>query len=1515
MSHPSIFTSLKNPLFILLLTTVFFSCITTIHATPRICRSCQNNSQCIRGYTCHQNRCVQVTFPYASCKSHNQCVICPRNFKCAPDNKCRPISCGPCRLNSHCQHGQVCNQHKCKQPRSAGERCSLRNCDVCKRDYLCIKGRCQRKASPTNKKCKRCSRHSHCHRHYKCIRQRGRRYGLCKKYLSASAKCDFPCAHCKRGFHCSGNGRCLKNSQGHCKWCSDDKHCRSPLVCKIDTGKTSGKCAKPMKRGQKCTDPCWGCAKGLVCGKDKICHQKRNPHCGPCQNDDECQQHLVCKKENRWKQGKCAKPMKEGKSCRDPCWGCAKGLTCGKDKKCHPVRNPHCGPCRNDDNCQDPLVCKKEHGRKDGKCAKPMKEGQSCIDPCWGCAKGLECRKDKKCHPKRNPHCGPCQNDNQCQDPLVCKKENDKEEGKCAKPMKEGQSCIDPCWGCAKGLFCASDKKCKRRRLPVCSECKKDKDCDSNLRCKIGDNGIGKCAKLEGIGAPCSHKCILCKDRLRCDPKGLCTTPPKGLCGKCSRDFDCDSDLYCLRVGASVGRCTKRSSQDEPCGKFCKTCQHPLVCDKKVKKCKTANCKTCTSDSQCLSGHRCTTQANGSKQCSKIIKKNGKCQGRCLQCDNDLECINGFCNVPKKPRCDRCQRTNECEAGLHCGIDKSGKKKCLELLDTGKPCDKQCIACKQDLICGKNGKCGKPKLERCETCQSDAECEDGLSCRRGPKGRKRCSEKVKKDASCGKDCRYCSSGLECRNNKCQPPKADKCEECEENDDCEAGLTCRKTADGSKKCSLVVSLGDDCKSECHYCTNDLVCGSTGKCENPKAEKCELCQKNSDCEDGLKCHARPNEPRKCSIPAKLGGECEKDCYFCTGDLVCGMTGRCEKPKAKKCEICKKDTDCESGLECEKGKDGISKCSVISKLGGDCNKDCYLCANDLVCGKNNKCEEEKKDRCDECEQDGECKEGMTCRTYSDGSKKCSTPVTPGKPCNEECHYCTNDLVCGDSDKCEKPKSEKCEECAKDVDCKPGLVCRIGSDNKHKCSRIINKGGSCEPECDLCTNNLTCTDGTCQPPRKKKCELCGDKDICEDGFKCKQSGDGKFRCSSILPRGGKPCDELCNRCQDKLICTEKGSCEDPKSKKCETCRRDKDCESGLWCRNQKDGTRKCSERLGLGGNCNEDCYFCSNKFICGKNGKCRNPPFKRCDACAKDDDCQANLKCLNAPDGKRKCTTLAKFGAPCDKECIQCSGNMVCGDNGKCENPKAKKCEKCKADRNCESGLSCLRVPDGTTRCSQKISKGGNCSPLCDICAENLICGKNGKCRTPPSKKCDPCQEDSDCESGLKCHTGQDGKKRCTKTVFLGNKCSEECVICPMHLVCNDEGKCARPKVKKCGSCKKNDDCEPGLLCGIDGFGKRVCSTPLEPKQRCKTECATCPKTHTCGRLSKKCDERSIKCAHCFEDHDCLPGLICKVFTDGDGRGKCAAPMGVGAKCDDPCWACAKGLYCAGRYCAKKN
>lgn len=32
-------------------------------------------------------------------------------------------------------------------------------------------------------------------------------------------------------------------------------------------------CVKPMRLGHKCTDPCWACAKGLTCGRTGRCQQ------------------------------------------------------------------------------------------------------------------------------------------------------------------------------------------------------------------------------------------------------------------------------------------------------------------------------------------------------------------------------------------------------------------------------------------------------------------------------------------------------------------------------------------------------------------------------------------------------------------------------------------------------------------------------------------------------------------------------------------------------------------------------------------------------------------------------------------------------------------------------------------------------------------------------------------------------------------------------------------------------------------------------------------------------------------------------------------------------------------------------------------------------------------------------------------------------------------------------------------------------------------------------------------
>lgn len=414
----------------------------------RHCHSCSRWRKCRHGLICWRGKCV---FRHA------------KKF-------CFRRECSGCRPRQ-CNRGLKCWRKKCVKP-SRKSRCFrpvtprrryyLPNCRFCRYHWQCRSRKCFR-AGSRKARCassrwtyRKCFRFGECHKcwrnsqclsgkclHKKCVKQKVvRRHGRLVKITDPFSR--------KRCF-----GHIKPPKVGKCGICRSTRNCRSKLVCK--PSKWPGKparCAKRMREGQSCADPCWACGRGLVCN-GHTCVRRKKPICSSCRRSSDCQRHLVCKSHGKRRWGVCKKPIHLGRSCSHRCSVCSSGLRCVHGRCVRP-KVGKCGTCVSDSSCQHGLLCKRRWpSARTGKCAVPMGEGASCKNPCWTCHKGLQCTGGLCKRPPQG-HCGFCKKQGDCLGSLVCKFTAGK--GRCAKRMKVGGSCNDVCWACEKHLTCNGGK-------------------------------------------------------------------------------------------------------------------------------------------------------------------------------------------------------------------------------------------------------------------------------------------------------------------------------------------------------------------------------------------------------------------------------------------------------------------------------------------------------------------------------------------------------------------------------------------------------------------------------------------------------------------------------------------------------------------------------------------------------------------------------------------------------------------------------------------------------------------------------------------------------------------------------------------------------------------------------------------------------------------------------------------------------------------------------------------------
>jgi len=288
-------------------------------------------------------------------------------------------------------------------------------------------------------------------------------------------------------------------------------------------------------------------------------------------------------------------------------------------------------------------------------------------------------------------------------------------------------------------------------------------------------------------------------------------------------------------------------------------------------------------------------------------------------------------------------------------------------------------------------------------------------------------------------------------------------DCDRDSDCQPGLRC-----GTDNChgNQFATAQFDC---CYRPDKPVVCGGQANGCTFIAEGDGDCDRDSDCQPGLKCGV---------------DNCDVGSVFTSSDDCC------YKPEQKACNgqadgcvsiaegdgDCDKDSDCQPGLRC--GVDNCDVGSVFTSSDDCCYKpeECPAPSNPCLGGANgcngqaNGCTFIAEGDGD-CDRDSDCMPGLVCGTdncdvgnvFTSSDDCCFKPEA--KACNGQANGCT---LIGEGD----------GDCDRDSDCMPGLVC--GTDN-----------------CDV-GNVFTSSDDCCYKP---EANVCGGK---HDGCTLIAEGDG---------------------------------------------------------------------------------------------------------------------------------------------------------------------------------------------------------------------------------------------------------------------------------------------------------------------------------------------------------------------------------------------------------------------------
>ncbi|KAI0562538.1 hypothetical protein FGB62_58g042 [Gracilaria domingensis] len=866
--------------------------------------------------------------PFWICQSG---LTCEEGFCKVPKGKdCKP-------KGSICVDGTVCAgtdvTKKCVVPKRVRKRCGQDVFSVCQKQLVCEEGFCK---NPERGDCK--TEDSLCVDGTVCVGTDMKK--KCVKPISLRRKCgQTPFSVCKKGLVCE-EGFCKIPEGRDCA--VDNPLCVDDTIC-VGTDMKK-KCVKPISLRRKCGQtPFSVCKKGLVC-EEGFCKIPEGRNCAV--DNPLCVDDTICVGTDMKK--KCVKPISLRRKCgQTPFSVCKKGLVC-EEGFC---KIPEGRDCAVDNPlCVDDTICVGTDMKK--KCVKPISLRRKCGQtPFSVCKKGLVCEEGFCKIPEgRN-----CAVDNPlCVDDTICVGTDMKK--KCVKPISLRRKCGQtPFSVCKKGLVC-EEGFCK---IPEGRDCAVDNPlCVDDTIC-VGTDMKKKCVKPISLRRKCGQTPFsVCKKGLVCE-EGFCKIPEGR---NCAVDNPLCVDGTTCAGTKSVKKCVRPKDVRMRCGKnpFA-VCKKDLVCEDGL--CKIPRNGDCTAKgSLCIDGTVCIG-TNQKRKCLMLGGMNKPC-GPGTLCPRGLQCVGGFCRMPKIPVGGSCLKPGSiCVDGSICA-GTPRKKVCVKPKSIEQKCGRSPFwVCKRGLHCIR-GIC-KKKIPHGGNClRKGAFCAHGTVCV-GTSRVKRCVIPGPAGYRCGKNpFMVCRKGLKCQHGLCRLRKGRRCGF--KNAFCEEGTVCSKH---KKRCVVWTGCGKRCSSS-HGCRRGLTC-EKGICKIPVGGQCysegSICVRGSVCagyglnkrcvmlkKRGQRCGTNPYsmchhglkcEQGTCKVAA--GGDCKPSHSTCIRGYECAghrYRKRCVKPKEEGAPCGHHSLwVCKTGLKCVYGR--CRKIRVVG-LGGDCGGSNCACGRGLIC-----------------------------------------------------------------------------------------------------------------------------------------------------------------------------------------------------------------------------------------------------------------------------------------------------------------------------------------------------------------------------------------------------------------------------------------------------------------------------------------------------------------------------------------------------------------------------------------
>jgi hypothetical protein len=1011
------------------------------------------------------------------------------------------------------------------------------------------------------------------------------------------------------------------------------------------------------------------------------------------------------------------------------------------------------------------------------------------------------------------------------------------------KPDTGGPTCPgngnDPGCPCTNNVQCASG---------YCIPTPKGQLCTSTCSTTCTEPGF-KCVTVAGAGGG--------------DGGNICVPQFGNLCDPCSKNEECagigNSDAKCVDFGTAGAFCGSSCNADPDCpvsheckdvkdigGVPAKQCvpKSGATCscsEAAIKKQLTTKCYNVAGDSKCEGKRTClpagqagAPPGGGLTPCLAPAAKSEECNGA----DDD---------------CDGLTDESTCDDNKVCTDDKCGGTGGCKHLNNDLPCDADGSICTEKDTC-QDGKCvpGKQKL-----CDDKNECTtDTCDPKTG------CKFDNADGALCNADDNECTQKDACKDGSCTPgkPKA-----CNSDDGCVLGKCKIDTGkcdyqfqegapcnDGNPCTTAEICKGDLCKGKAFDCDDKTPC-TTDSCD-PKTG-CKHDPVAGPCDDGDKCTKADNcdmgkDAGKCvGKPIDVAKECD-DSNACTVDLCDPVTGCTVKPQTG--GKCDDGNSCTEGDTCKDGKcvaESSGACACTGDADCAAKEDGNLCNGTLYCAKSAlpfqcKVKESTIIKCDES-QNGQC-QTIAC---DPGVGKCKLNKKPeGLECDADGSLCTKGDACKDG-ACAAGSVQQCDD---------KNVCTDDScDPKQGC---VFKPNSlpCDADTNPCTENDTCTAGTCVAGKPKACTT---DDQCIDGKCSTKSGKCEYLVKESSPcNDGSPCtvNDKCLKDGDVGKCVgEAANCDDANPCTGDSC----DMKAG------------CTHKP-LPGACSDD-DKCTDQDAC-KDGACKGVPIDLKVKCDDDNTCTQD-----GCDPATGCTHKAVTGA-CDDgntctdgdacqngKCVP--GSSICGCNSASDCASKEDGNLCNGTLFCDKSklpFQCAVNPATVVKCDE--SQNNDCQAIaCEV--------KTGKCKVTVQPDGLSCNADNNlCTVGDVCQTGQcmvgkvqvcDDKNACTDDACDPKK---GCVYAPNSQACNADD----------NACTQNDACSQG--------------TCAPGKQK------TCDDNEACTQDT--CDVKTGTCKYvpltkgCSDDNVCTSGDAC---GDHPKTGTYTCVPGKAVNCDDqnPC------------------